>query len=93
LATSFQGTLSFNNVELRPFKLKNILDTLDDVPPKKYMRLAINLGVKKQDVEKFEENHGKNTERVLIDIVDLWISSVTDPRPSWKSLKEARSTL
>jgi hypothetical protein len=78
---------------LRPFKLKNILDTLDTVHPKKYMRLAINLGVKTQDVEKSEVDHGRNSERVLIDIINLWISSVTDPKPSWHSLKEALSTL
>jgi hypothetical protein len=78
---------------LGSFELKNILTVLDDVSPGKYMRLAINLGVKTQDVEKFECNHSKNSGRVLIDIVNQWMSSVTDPKPSWLSLSEARSRL
>jgi hypothetical protein len=78
---------------LRPFDLKNILAALDDVSPKKYMRLAINLGVRMQDVEKSEENHSRNSERVLIDIVNLWMNSVTNPKPSWQSLKQAPSAL
>jgi hypothetical protein len=57
------------------------------------MRLAINLGVRMQDVEKSEANHSRNTERVLIDIVNLWMNSVTDPKPSWQSLKQALSAL
>jgi hypothetical protein len=78
---------------LRPFEVKNILAALKNVPPNKYMKLAINLGVKIQDVRKSEVDHSGNSERVLIEIVDLWISSVTDPKPSWHSLKEALSTL
>jgi hypothetical protein len=81
------------NSDLRTFDLKNILAALDDVPPKKYMRLAINLGVRKQDVEKSEENHSKNCERVLIDIVSSWMGGVTEPAPSWQSLDEALSAL
>jgi Fe-S-cluster formation regulator IscX/YfhJ len=73
--------------------MKNILAALDDVPSKKYMRLAINLGVRVQDVEKFEGNHSRNSERVLINIVNLWMNSVTDPKPSWQSLKQALSEL
>jgi adenosyl cobinamide kinase/adenosyl cobinamide phosphate guanylyltransferase len=57
------------------------------------MRLAINLGVRMQDVEKSEENHSRNSERVLIDIVNLWMNNVTDPKPSWQSLKQALSAL
>jgi hypothetical protein len=56
------------------------------------MRLAINLGVGIQDVEKSEENHIRNSERVLIDIVNLWMNSGTD-EPSWQSLKQALSAL
>jgi hypothetical protein len=78
---------------LRSFDLKNILAALDNVSPMKYMRLAINLGVRIQDVEKSEVNHCKNSERVLIDIVKLWMSNVTDPKPSWQSLNQALSTL
>jgi hypothetical protein len=84
---------TFCILDCGPFDLKNILAALDDVPPKKYMRLAINLGVRIQDVEKSEENHSKNAERFLIDIVNLWMNSVTDPKPSWQSLKQALSAL
>lgn len=59
------------------------------VPPRKYMKLALNLGVNKQDVEKSEHDHNRNCERVLIDIVSLWMENVTDPKPSWQSLEEA----
>jgi hypothetical protein len=83
----------FNNADLRPFEVKNILAALDNVPPKKYMKLAINLGVKTQDVRKSEVDHSGNSERVLIDIVDLWMSNVTDPKPSWQSLEQALSML
>lgn len=70
--------------------MKNIIAVLDIVPPKKYMRLALNLGLGARDVEVSEEDHShRNSERVLIDIVNLWMRNVTDPKPSWESLEKA----
>jgi hypothetical protein len=69
--------------------LKNILKALDIVHVKKYMILAINLGVKTRDVEISEEDHHySNSQRVLIDIVTSWMRSVTSPKPSWQSLED-----
>ena len=72
------------------FELRNVISALEIVPPKKYMTLALNLGLKKRDVEKSEDDHNyRNSERVLIDIVSLWMRDVTNPKPSWQSLEEA----
>ena len=71
--------------------LKNILAALDFVPPKKYVRLGLNLGLAKQEVERIEEDHmhSGNYERVLIGIISRWMHNVTEPKPSWESLEEA----
>lgn len=75
------------------FELKNVMAALDNVPPKKYMRLAVNLGLRTHEVKTFEEDNNRNCERVLIAIVDSWMCKVTDPKPSWQSLDEALRTL
>ena len=72
-----------------PFELKHILEALDFVPPKKYVRLGVNLGLAEQDVLRMEEDHSRNCERVLISIISRWMHNVTDPKPSWESLEEA----
>ena len=69
--------------------LKNILAALDFVPPKKYVRLGVNLGLAKQEVERIEEDDSGNYDRVLIGIISRWMRNVTDPKPSWESLEEA----
>jgi hypothetical protein len=56
---------------------------------KRYMRLAVNLGLKPHDVQISEEDNYRNSGRVLIDIVDLWMRNGIDPKPSWQSLEEA----
>ena len=72
-----------------PFELKHILAALDFVPPKKYVRLGVNLGLGEQEVLRMEEDHSENCERVLIGIISRWMRNVTDPKPSWESLEEA----
>ena len=69
--------------------LKNILAALDFVPSKKYVRLGVNLGLAKQEVERIEEDDSGNYDRVLIGIISRWMRNVTDPKPSWESLEEA----
>ena len=73
-----------------PFELKHILAALDSVvSPKKYVRLGVNLGLGEHEVERMEEDQGRNCERVLIGIITLWMRNVTNPKPSWESLEEA----
>ena len=72
-----------------PFVLKHILAALDFVPPKKYVRLGVNLGLGEHEVLRMEEDHSRSCERVLIGIISLWMRNVTDPKPSWESLEEA----
>ena len=69
--------------------LKRILAALDFIPPKKYVRLGVNLGLAEHEVERMEEDQGRNCERVLIWIISRWMRNVTDPKPSWESLEEA----
>jgi hypothetical protein len=82
-------TVFFLPVSDLDFDLKNIIAALDIVPPKHYMRLAVNLGLKPHDVQISEEDNYRNSGRVLIDIVDLWMRNGIDPKPSWQSLEEA----
>ena len=69
--------------------LKHILEALDFIPPKKYVRLGVNLGLNEHEVLRMEEDYSWNCERVLIGIISLWMRNVTDPKPSWESLEEA----
>ena len=81
---------SLSLVAVKKFDTGNVAEAiLDIVPPKDYVSLALKLGLRLQNVQLFEEDHGKNSRRVLLEIVHLWIRNVTDPVPSWDSLVEA----
>ena len=73
------------------FTLSNILEYLKDVPPKKYMELALRLEVSKNTVEKFEMEHPRDYDRVLLEIVNFWMHNCT--HPSWHTLECALQNL
>ena len=71
------------------FKTKNVVSILDDLNPDKYAALALELGLNLTAVKKVEYGRPHDPNRVLIEIVDLWIKTVIKPKPSWTVLKQA----
>ena len=61
---------------------------LKELSVQRYMDLALELGLEMTDVDGFEESHPKNSKRVLLEIVRLWMDR-KDPKfpPSWEFLK------
>ena len=64
------------------------LHCLKELSVLRYLDLALELGLKKTDVERVEQDHPRNSSRVLQEIISLWMDK-SDPKhePSWKFLK------
>ena len=97
----FRSKLSVN-IPLTQYSLATVLYNIDkefclievvyrclkDLSVHRYLELALELGLKKTDVEQFEESCGKQSTRMLVEIIDRWINQKDpDHEPSWKFLK------
>ncbi len=50
------------------------------------MTLALSMGVE-ESVGKFEQDYPRDSGRILLEIVNEWIYTITDPKPSWQELE------
>ena len=57
---------------------------LENLSVQRYLDLALELGLEKNDVERFEANYPGNSKRVLQEIIDLWMNKSD---PTWEFLK------
>ena len=71
------------------FNLRNVVTILNNLSPDKYTPLALELGLNLTTVKKAEHGRPHDPNRVLIEIVDMWMKSITNPIPSWAVLKQA----
>ena len=79
------------NNNFAEFSLSNILRVLKDLSPKNYLKLSLELGLDKNTYDKFETNHPRDSDRVLIEVVDWWMKNKVDPKPSWQELRRVLS--
>ena len=66
-----------------------MVSILNNLSPDKYTPLGLELGLNLETVKKAEYGRPHNPNGVLIEIVHMWMKSITNPRPSWAVLKQA----
>ena len=82
--------LSIYGIDFAVFDLKNVLEFLrNDLSPKDYLKLALQLDLSKVSYEKIDSENPKNSDNVLAEIINLWIKNSVNPRASWEQLQKA----
>ena len=77
-------------INFAEFCLKNVFEFLrNDLSPKDYLKLALQLDLSKVSFDKIDLQNPKNSDNVLVGIIDLWIKNSVNPRASWELLKQA----